>query len=100
LYEVRLADGVAPGTPIGSATVKWAGVTDGRPHEATAELVAADPEAAPTRSLMLASIVADLAESLKDAEDLSGLRDRAGAVGADELVRLIDEAEVARLYKR
>jgi Ca-activated chloride channel family protein len=100
LYEVRLADGAAPGTPIGSATVKWAGVTDGRPHEATAELVAADPEAAPTRSLMLASIVADLAESLKDAEDLSGLRDRAGAVGADELVRLIDEAEVARLYKR
>jgi Ca-activated chloride channel family protein len=100
LYEVRLADGVAPGTPIGSATVKWAGVTDGRPHEATAELVAADPEAAPTRSLMLASTVADLAESLKHAEDLSGLRDRAGAVGADELVRLIDEAEVARLYKR
>ena len=30
LYEVRLADGVAPGTPIGEATVKWAGVRDGR----------------------------------------------------------------------
>ena len=83
LYEVRLADGVAPGTPIGEATVKWAGVRDGRGHLASTELVAADPEATPLpTSLALASTVADLAQVLKGAApyrdrgvDLAGIRE-------------------------
>jgi Ca-activated chloride channel homolog len=105
LYEVRLADGVAPGTPIGAATVKWAGVTDGQAHESAAALVAADPEAEQTHALALASTVADLAEFLKHVPDgyrgpeLSALRQRASALGADELVTMIDQAERAKLYK-
>lgn len=99
LYEVRPAEGVAPGTPIGTASVKWAGVGDGVPHQAEVGLESADPAADPSASLALASTVADLAESLKHVRDLTGLRERAAAVGAEELVRLIDEAERARLYK-
>lgn len=107
LYEVRLAEGVAPGTPIGTATIRWAGVQDGQAHEARAELVAADPAAGESRSLALASTVADLAETLKHPpspgyrgpDELFSLRQRAVALGADELVRLIDRAEDARLYK-
>ena len=106
LYEVRLADGVAPGTPIGEATVKWAGVRDGAGHLASTDLVAADPDATPSHSLALASTVADLAQVLKDAApyrdrdvDLSGIRDRAAALGADEVVDLVDLAEEGRLYK-
>jgi Ca-activated chloride channel family protein len=106
LYEVRLAEGVEPGTPIGTATVKWASVRDGRGDEARTELVAADPDATPSTSLALASTVADLAQYLKGAEpldgravDLPGLRDRAAALGADEIVDLIDLAEEARPYR-
>jgi len=100
LYEVRLAEGVAPGTPIGTAAVRWRGVADGAAHEATAELVAAGPDAEPSPSLALASTVADLAEGLKRGDpDLPSLRARAAALGADELVRLVDEAAEARLDK-
>ena len=106
LYEVRLADGVAPGTPIGEATVKWAGVRDGRGHLTSTELVAADPEATPSHSLALASTVADLAQVLKGAApyddrgvDLDDVRERADALGADEIIDLVDQAEEGRLYK-
>ena len=106
LYEVKLAEGVAPGTAIGAATVKWADVRAGGAHEASAELLAADPAAAPSPSLALATTVADLAEYLKDAQpvrdralDLPGLRQRAMALGAAEIVELIDLAENAELYK-
>ncbi|MET0526229.1 MAG: von Willebrand factor type A domain-containing protein [Nocardioides sp.] len=105
LYEVRLADGVAPGTPIGEATVKWEGVSDGRGHVADTELVAADPEATPSHSLALASTVADLAQVLKDAAwyrdrdvDLPDIGERAKALGADEIVDLVRLAEESRLY--
>lgn len=107
LYEVRLVDGVEPGTPTGTATVKWASVRDGRAHEARTELVAADPAATPSDSFELATTVADLAQLLKGAEpyrdravDLAGLRDRAEALGADELVAMIDGVENARHYGR
>lgn len=107
LYEVRLADGVEPGTPVGTATVKWASVRDGRAHEARTELVAADPAATPSASFELATTVADLAQLLKGvapyrdrAVDLPGLRDRAEALGADELVAMIDGAANARRYRR
>jgi Ca-activated chloride channel homolog len=99
LYEVQLAEGVAPGTAIGTATVKWADVRDGSAHEATTELIAADPAAATSEALALASTVADLAETLKHGGDLAGLRDRAVEIGADEIVDLIDLAESAELYK-
>jgi Ca-activated chloride channel homolog len=105
LYEVRLAEGVEPGTPIGTATAKWASVRDGRAHQARTELVAADPAATPSPSLALASTVVDLAQYLKGAEpfqgravDLAGLRNRAAALGADEIVDLIDLTETARRY--
>jgi Ca-activated chloride channel family protein len=107
LYEVRLADGVAPGSPIGAATVKWAGVQDGQAHEASAVLQAVDGAGEVSRSLALASTVADLAQFFKappaagyrGPDELVALRQRASALGADELVRLIDQAEDARLYK-
>jgi Ca-activated chloride channel family protein len=107
LYEVRLVDGVAPGTPIGQATVKWAGVLDGSEHRAGAELLAADPAATPSRSLALASTVADLAQLLEDAApyrdravDLASVRERAAALGAEEIVRLVDLAAEARAVRR
>jgi Ca-activated chloride channel family protein len=99
LYEVRLAAGVAPGTTIGTATVKWADVREGTAHEATTGLIAADPAATSSESLALASTVADLAESLKHGGDLAGLRDRAVDLGADEIVDLIDLADGTELYK-
>ena len=99
LYEVRLADGVEPGTPIGTATVKWAGVRDRTGHRASTDLLAADPQAAPSRSLALAATVADLAQLLKDAApyrgrdvDLASVRERAQELGADEIVTLVDQA--------
>ena len=45
LYEVRLAPGVAPGTPIGTAQVLWKTPGTNAPASATAEVLAADPEA-------------------------------------------------------
>lgn len=66
LYEVRLADGTEPGTPIGTATVQWTSVEEGETRRATAELVAAD-EAPAEGGLALEAAVADLAQLLKRA---------------------------------
>ena len=106
LYEVRLAEGVEPGTPIGKATVKWVSVHDGRGHEARTELIAADPTAKPSRAFELATTVADLAQVLKHADPLTGrgldladlearLRALGDAEGAAELLTMVEQARRA-----
>jgi len=102
LYEVRMADGVRPGTAIGTATVRWTSTETGRTREATADLVAADPDATASADLALATTAADLAQLLKGAEpvadrdlDLAGLAERAEAIGASELVTMIEQARGA-----
>ncbi|MEZ0577600.1 von Willebrand factor type A domain-containing protein [Nocardioides sp. MH1] len=113
LYEVRLAPGVAPGTVIGSAAVRWTSVGLGRDRgdhqeEARTEVVAADPEAPPSYDLGLAATVADLAEVLKHARPyddrgltLDDLLVRAQVLaaadvpGAEELVEVVREAIAA-----
>ncbi|MDP2774215.1 MAG: von Willebrand factor type A domain-containing protein [Nocardioides sp.] len=108
LYEVRLAEGAAPGDPIGTASLRWTSPADGRTHQARAALSAADPSAAPTPALELAALVADLAQVLKGAApyadrpvDLASLRERAvpldgaGVDGARELVGLVSAAQQA-----
>ena len=99
LYEVRLAEGVPHGAPIGVATVRWADVRDGAAHEARAELLAAEPSTQPSHRLALSTLVADLAQTLKSGGEPGPLRSRAVELGADELVELIDLARAARLYK-
>jgi hypothetical protein len=95
--------------PIGSATVRWRGVDDGGLHETTADLTTGPVEGEASRSLMLASTVADLAELLKGTdqtavrgitlEDLA-LRaadlEAAGVDGADEVTTMIDLASSAQ----
>lgn len=66
LYEVRLADGVAAGTSIGTASVQWTPVGGGQPQRASTDLVAAG-DAQPEGSLALQAVVADLAQLLKHA---------------------------------
>ena len=102
LYEVRLADGVEPGTTIGTATVKWTSTESGRTRTATADLVAAAADAAPSDDLALATTVADLAQLLKAAEpvadrglDLDVLEERARALGTAELLTMIEQARAA-----
>jgi Ca-activated chloride channel family protein len=102
LYEVRLADGVEPGTTIGTATVQWTSTETGRTRKATADLVAAAADAAPSADLALATTVADLAQLLKAAEpvadrglDLDVLEEQAQALGASELVTMIEQARAA-----
>jgi Ca-activated chloride channel family protein len=102
LYEVRLADGVEPGTSIGTATVKWTSTETGRTRSATADVLSAALDAAPSADLALATTVADLAQLLKAAEpvadrglDLDVLEERAQALGAPELLTMIEEARTA-----
>jgi Ca-activated chloride channel family protein len=111
LYEVRLAEGVAPGQVIGTAAVRWApagvGERSGGPlQEATIDLVAADDQAPPSYRLDLAATVADLAQVLKHVwgpdddrgATLADVRERAEALaaadvpGAEELVTVVRQA--------
>ncbi|WP_139979757.1 vWA domain-containing protein [Nocardioides litoris] len=116
LYEVRLADGVEPGTRIGEATVLWRptgpGTEEAEPQEARAELVAADPGAEPSDDLALATAAADLAQLLEDAspyaergvslDDLDARLDElrraegSAAAGAEQLAELVDLARRTR----
>lgn len=110
LYEVRLADDVAPGTVIGSAAVRWTAVGPGgsdpagRQQEQSVALVAAGEDAA-SYDLQLAATAADLAQLLKHAAPyddrgltLEEVRDRArelagaGVPRADELVTIAEQA--------
>ena len=112
LYEVRLADGVEPGATIGTATVRWTSTETGRTRTVTADLVAAAADANPSADLALATTVADLAQLLKAAEpvadrglDLDVLEERARALGASELLTMIEQAragcsEVQGRYRR
>ena len=78
LYEVRLADGVEPGTTIGTATVRWTPVEGGRPRTRRSTW---SPAAASSHgSFALDALVADLAQQLKGA---APFEDR--AVTLDEL---------------
>ncbi|MCD4523664.1 von Willebrand factor type A domain-containing protein [Nocardioides sp. cx-173] len=100
LYEVRLAAGVEPGDPIGTATVRWRS-PDAGPAEALTQLRAADPEAPVAPSLELAAAVADLAQLLKRAAPYDGrpvtLDDVAERVAALESVGVAGAEEVAGL---
>lgn len=96
LYEVRLADGVEPGTVIGAASVRWlttGGDRDGATEEASIDLVAADPDATPSDDLLLAGAAADLAQVLKARAPYP---DR-GATLADVTARIaeLDDRDVA-----
>lgn len=101
LYEVELADGVEPGSVLGTASVRWRSPGGGA-QDATTDIVAADPTAEPSDDVALATTVADLAELLKtgryDAEAIADLRLRAGELadrgvpGAADLVEMVDLA--------
>ncbi len=105
LYEVRLAPGVEPGTPIGLAKVLWKTPGSDAPHLASATVVAADPEAPMPDSLGLATAVADLAQIVKGygpeepAPNLYDVRNRAlalaerGVPGAADVVELASRLE-------
>lgn len=103
LYEVELADGVAPGTVLGTASVRWRSPGGGAAEAAT-DIVAAAADEEPGDDVALASAVADLAALLKaepgDAAGLAALRDRATALaardvpGAADLLELVDLASI------
>jgi Ca-activated chloride channel family protein len=107
LYEVRLADGVEPGTGLGTATVQWTALGGGT-RRVSAELVAAADEQ-PAGAFALEAVVADLAQLLKRAAPtvergttLAGLAQRAGDLagagvpGAEEVLAAVRLAEEAR----
>ena len=103
---MRLADGVAPGTPIGTATVQWAGVLDGEHEHRAVRAARGRPGREPVALVALAAAVADLAQLLKGAApyrdravDLAAVRERAAALGAEEIVRLVDLAAEARVVR-
>jgi Ca-activated chloride channel family protein len=108
LYEVRLAEGVEPGTPIGTATVRWNAVGGGAPAQASTRLVASGA-GSPEGPFALAAVVADLAQLLKHAVPvagrgltLDGLEERADALvaagvpGAQEVRDVVREAALGR----
>lgn len=69
LYEVRTAAGVAPGTVLGEAEVRWRPVGVGaaaqEPGAATSSIVAGEPGTASSPDLALADAAADLALLVK-----------------------------------
>ncbi|MCH1865164.1 von Willebrand factor type A domain-containing protein [Nocardioides sp. CFH 31398] len=103
LYEVVLAEGVEPGTLIGTADVRWRSTASGEAGRADGEVRAAGADVEPSRYLLHASVAADLAETLKGVRsrgrcevDLATLGERAADVGAQELRRLVRQAQDAR----
>ena len=104
LYEVGLADGVVAGDLLGAASVRWRS-PDGRPSEASTQIIAARAGAEPSPSLALATTVADLAQLVKASpafvergvtlDDLSiraaDLR-RREVPGAEQLAELVELA--------
>jgi Ca-activated chloride channel family protein len=108
LYEVALADAVVAGDPLGTASVRWRS-TDGRPSEASTQVIAAAAGAQPSANLALATTAADLAQLLKSSPDyaergvtLEDLATRAADLqsrdvpGADQLAELVDLARPGR----
>lgn len=111
LYEVTLADGVAPGTVIGRASLLWRptgpGTGEAEPRDAQLDLVSASPDSQASPTLALATAAADLAQVLKGAApydergvSLDDLDERISALGdtpgADELADLVELAQRAR----
>jgi Ca-activated chloride channel family protein len=107
LYELRLADSVAPGQEIGTAEVRWADPADGEPHQAGTQVRAAT-EASPGDAFELAGAVADTALLIKGSDgtlvedgDLDELEKRVAGLaardvdGADELLQVLEEARSA-----
>lgn len=115
LYEVRTAPGVAPGTVLGEAEVRWrpvgvGGADGGGTGRAASPIVAGEPGSAPSSDLALADAAADLALVLKGAEPvadpgltLAGLETRvetlvaADVAGAEELLEMTRAAGAAGL---
>ena len=112
LYEVRLAEGVAPRTPIGTASLRWVSAATRAAGSAETPVLAADPGATPSDSFALATAAADLAELVKlggDEADQEGDGHRAttyaalrgridglvarGVPGATDLLALVDGCE-------
>jgi Ca-activated chloride channel family protein len=107
LYEVRLAPGVAPGTQIGTARVRWLSAATRAEGIAEAPVLAADTEATPSDSFALATAAADLAELVKVGDQgesyaalnvasydeisarVIGLAER-GVPGATDLLAIVD----------
>ncbi|MFC7495622.1 MULTISPECIES: vWA domain-containing protein [unclassified Nocardioides] len=106
LYEVQLADGVAPGTPLGTAAVRWTPVDGGPQREASVGLVASGGTP-PTGALALESVVADLAHVLKQAAPyaergvtLAALEERAAALEEGGVPGATTVLETVRLARR
>lgn len=112
LYEVRTAPGVAPGTVLGEAEVRWrpvgvggagGGDTDSDSGRATSPIVAGEPGAAPSSDLALADAAADLALLLKGEQPvadpaltLAELENRVQQLADDEVPGAEQLLEVAR----
>jgi Ca-activated chloride channel family protein len=104
LYEVRLADAVAPQQEVGAVHTRWVSADSGEVQQIATPITAADPVAEPSPQLRLAATVADFAQLLKGSEPVAGrgltldsLAARAadlqaeGVPGADELADLIGQ---------
>ncbi|MDO5502610.1 MAG: von Willebrand factor type A domain-containing protein [Actinomycetia bacterium] len=105
LYEVRLTDGVPPGTQIGAVQVRWLTVPDEAEQMETAGIYAAVNGQAPSSNLLLATTVADTAQFLKGSVPMAhrnvtiqALAARADALAgsgnaeADRLIHLLSGA--------
>jgi Ca-activated chloride channel family protein len=106
LYEVRLADGVEAGTPIGRAGVRWTPVGGGAQQQAETTVVAADA-VQPEGALALQAVVADFAQLLKHAKPvadrtltLADLHQRAIALTEDDVPGAAQVAETIRLAQK
>lgn len=106
LYEVRVRDGVEPGTVIGTATVRWTPVGGGKTQEVRTDIVAADPGREPDDATALAALVSDFALVMKGGEVAAGrdlsledLRERAQELadadvdGAEDVRAMIMRAD-------
>ena len=107
LYEVRLADGVEPGTPIGDGrALEWRSARRPAPAASEADLLAADPEADAVPAARAgrdgrrprAAAQGRGAVRRPRRSTLDDLRERAAALappaspGAEELVDLVEQA--------
>ncbi|MFV0257492.1 MAG: von Willebrand factor type A domain-containing protein [Acidimicrobiales bacterium] len=109
LYEIRLHDGVDPGSDpaLGDVSIRWESVADGEVHQLDETLsTAGDAETDP--AWMLASTVGLTSEVLRGNADVSGrritldmVRERAEDLPGDqgdELRQLLDDASEAEPY--
>ena len=109
LYEVQLADGVAPEQVIGPVNTRWVSGETGDVQQVEASITAPDAAMEPSAEVQLAATVADLAQLLKGGGPvadrgvtLESLAARAADLheqavpGAEELAEMIELAQSAR----